>query len=410
MVLPKRDKTGTVLAGACCVTALLNTVCSTALAQETQRVMPLQPNPPASDENLLRYGDFDVRPHLKIGSMYDDNIFISPNDEQDDFLWVFTPGVLIGSGDYGAREDNYVFINYEPDFIVFTDHSDQNDIDHDARLAIQRRPGNWTLNLQQDFATYSGPTVDVGRRVNETVYTTLLGAKYDISPKTSAEIHGSQIIDNYDTTGVLDGYNEWIIESWADYGLTPKLKVGGGLTAGWVDVQGSANQTYQQPLLRFLYALTGKVDLRASAGAEFRQFQDNDEDRADFVASLGSTYRPIENTALTLDAFHRNQNSVLLVNQNSRASGITASLRQDFLVKYHFYLGGGYEFLDYYATQPGVAAPRQDDYYFVRTGVNWDLNDRINLGLFYQFRKNDSNVDTYSFDDNQVGLTFAYRF
>lgn len=416
MVLYKRDKTGTVFASACCVTALLNTVCS---AQNgDSRVMPLQPNPPSSEENVLRYGEFDVRPHMKIGGMYDDNIFLDSSSEEDDFLWVFTPGVLLGLGDYREEKENYVYINYEPDFIVYTDNSGLNDVDHDARLKLQRRPGNWTLFLEQDFVTYSGSSVDVGNRVDEMIFTTIGNARYEISPKTSVELGAKQIIDDYDTdipSGgmnstnlVVEGFNIWEFEGWFDYAVTPKVKVGGGVTGGIADVRGSANQTYEQPKARVTYNLTGKLDLRASAGVEFRQI-DGGKDREDLVASLGASYRPFEATSISFDAFHRNENSVRLVNQNYRSTGFALGLRQDIATIYHLYFGAGYQHLDYYATRSGVAAPRQDDYFYGRLGASWDMTDRMNLGAFYQHRNNDSNTN-FDFDNNQIGLTFAYRF
>jgi uncharacterized protein (PEP-CTERM system associated) len=113
---------------------------------------------------------------------------------------------------------------------------------------------------------------------------------------------------------------------------------------------------------------------------------------------------------LTFDAYRRNQNSILLVDQNSRGTGAAIAVHHDLSTIYHFHLGGGYEFRNYYATQSGVSAPREDDYFFVRAAANWDVTDRINVGLFYQFRQNDSNDPSLSFDDNQVGLTLAYRF
>ena len=406
MVLYKRDKTGTVFASACCVTALLNSVCS---AQEANpRVMPLQPDPPAGEENILRYGDFDVRPHMKVGVMYDDNIFLQSSNEEEDLLWVFTPGVLLGLGDYREEKENYVYINYEPDFILFTDNSEYSDVDHDARLKLQRRPGNWTLFLEQDFVTYSGGDVDVGNRVDEMAFTTLASAQYEFSPKTSVEVGAKQIIDDYDSNLTIQGYNIWEFEGWFDYAVTPKVKVGGGVTGGIADVRGSANQTYEQPKARVTYNLTGKLDLRASAGVEFRQI-DGGSDREDLVASLGATYRPLEATSITFDAFHRNENSVRLVNQNYRSTGFAVGLRQDIATIYHVYFGGGYQHLDYYATQPNVLAPRQDDYFYVRLGASWDMTDRMNLGAFVQHRDNDSNTN-FDFDNNQVGLTFAYRF
>jgi hypothetical protein len=342
--------------------------------------------------------------------MYDDNIYIKSTGEEDDFLWVFTPGIHIGSGDYGQKEENFTLINYEPDLVVFTHNNNQNDIDHDALLQIQRRPGKWTLNLAQGFTTFSGADVDIGDRADETMFLTTLGAEYEFSPKTSAELNLHQTIDDYEGSTSLDGFNEWSAEAWADYHITPKVRLGAGVTAGIVDIRGSENQTYEQPLVRVVYELSGKVDLRASGGVEFRQFEGDKDNRTDGVFSLGGTYRPWENVSVNVDAHHRNQNSVRLADQNYRSTGIRGTLIYDLFVKYHLLLGGGYEFINYYSTASGVAAPREDDYYFARLGASWDVLDKLNIGVFYQYRDNDSNLGNFSFENNQVGLTTAYRF
>lgn len=402
-----RDKTGTVFASACCVTALLNSVSYTAHAQP--RILPVQPTAPQAEENILRYGDFDVRPTAKAGVMYDDNIFLESSGEEDDILWVITPGVLLGSGDYQAMQENFILVTYEPDFIIFTDNSDENAIDHDAQFLIQRRPGKWRLNLGQTFQKFTGADVDLGERADETVFVTRAGAEYELSPKTSFELGAMQRFDDFKGSG-LDGYNQWEGQGWFDYWLTPKVRVGAGLTGGYVDVKGAANQTYEQPLLRVRYTLTDKVDLHASGGIEFRQFDGDGDDHEEPVGSLGVTYKPFENTRLGLDAYHRSQNSVRLNGQNYRATGARAAINHDLFVKYHLFLAGGYEFLNYYSTEEGVLAPREDDYLFLRTAASWDVTERMNLGIFYQFQDDDSNDSNFSWTDNQVGLTFAFRF
>jgi opacity protein-like surface antigen len=71
---------------------------------------------------------------------------------------------------------------------------------------------------------------------------------------------------------------------------------------------------------------------------------------------------------------------------------------------------GGYENSDYTANRLGVIALRNDDYFFTRLGMDWALADRLTVGAYYQFRKNDSTDASHSFDNHQVGINAVYHF
>ena len=72
---------GTAVSKACVVTAVLNSVIATGHGQT-----PLRTEQPPVDitERALHYGPFDIRPSLRAGVMYDDNIFITSTDEESD--------------------------------------------------------------------------------------------------------------------------------------------------------------------------------------------------------------------------------------------------------------------------------------------------------------------------------------
>lgn len=410
---------GMAAAKAFLVTAVLNSLITPGHAQESPPAEPSQkgvsqkeltseePSQKELREKVLSYGPFDIRPSLRGGVMYDDNIFIRPTNKVDDVVWTITPGVLVGAGDYRVKEASYMTVFYAPTAQIFTDNSDETTLDHDARLSTSLIENKWRLSLDQGYQHVSGAVVDVGDRVTRSVYDTQVAFLYEISPKTTWDLSGRQRINDYKD---YSNFNEWNLGTGVDYEVTPKVKAGLGLVFGWLDVVGSVNQTYQQLLGRASYYVSEKVEARGSLGGELRQFQGDQDDRASFVYSIGVNYKPYLNTSLTLDTYRRNQNSVVLADQNYTTTGVTAGVRQRFREKYTVYAGGGYESANYSANEQNVNADRDDDFWLARVGFDWQVLEKLVVGIFYQYRDNDSNERTYDFSNNQVGLTVGYEF
>ena len=392
----------TALSRACSITtALLGGLLLPAYSQEARQEKGDVPGSPA------RYGPFDVLYGIRGSVVYDDNIYISHTNKKADVIFNIAPNITVGAGDYREGEANLVKLSYTPTVILFADQSKNNAIDHDALLKGQWRPGSWKFGLQQEYQNYSGAVVDVGNRVNRQIYTTVLSSVYEVSPRTSFELDGRQSINNYQR---LTDFNEWAVSAWMDYELTPLLKTGLGITGGFVDVQPGVNQTYQQILARATYSLTELLDLRASAGGELREFQGGQKNRVNPVFTIGGTYRPLENTTLTLDAYRRSQTSVVLRDQNYTTSGFNVGVRQVFRENYALNLSGGYENSDYTSNVKGTVANRTDDYFIAQIGVDWNVLEKLTVGAFYQFRDNHSTDSNHSFDNHQVGLNVSYRF
>jgi hypothetical protein len=388
--------------GACLCLALSLCLSAPALGQESEtNTAPVTPA-----INILHCGPFDLFPKVAAGVTYDDNIFIRDTNPQSDLVWLLSPGFELAAGDYNEREISFASIKYAPAFVLFTDHSVNDAIDHDASLQAQWHPARVNLGLQQRIGIYSGSLVEAGNRVDRRLYDTELKATSEISPKTGLEFVGTQSINDYES---FNSFNEWTAAGWLNYSLTEKTHAGAGVTAGFVDNLKGANQTYQQGLVRMTYQVAGKVDLRGSAGAEMRQFEDDPRDRLDGIFSLGLTYHPLERTEIKLDAFRRTQSSVALTDQDYTITSLSAGLRQGFLAKYAATLDGGYNHLDYLARTTSIDATRIDDYFFVRLGLQWQATDRALAGVYYQYRKNDSN-DAFSFENNQLGVNASYRF
>lgn len=362
---------------------------------------------------VVRLGPVDGRLRASGGMVYNDNIYTLPVLQQSDLVWVLTPGVAIGAGQYLLGEQRYLKLDYAPTFLFFLETDENNAVNHDANLSGQWQGGKATLSLNQGFREDSGISVssgglsEVGTTTEHRRFDTDLGFGYELGAKTSMEISGTQSIDTYEE-GLRDR-TDWAGKAFVDYQFTQKTRLGLGGVFGYRDQEGGSHQIYEQARLRFSYVLSGKTQVNGSFGGEWGQFGDGTTSFGP-VFDFGASYQPADATAVSLQAYRREQPSSVYSSQNYISTGFSASVRQRFLHKTFFTLGGGYENRVYEATQAGVTADRVDDYFFVRFSFEWRVTARWIAGAFYLYRNNDSNSYFDNFDQNQVGLQTAFTF
>jgi uncharacterized protein (PEP-CTERM system associated) len=126
---------------------------------------------------------------------------------------------------------------------------------------------------------------------------------------------------------------------------------------------------------------------------------------------LGGTWSPFDGTTVYLDAYREEYSSSTLNSQNYFATGVSGRIRQRFLQKFYVGIGGGYENSQYYRTS-AAAAPtnREDNYYYVRPSLDYQITDWWSVGAFYMYRTNDSTSATNNFFNNQAGLETSLAF
>jgi hypothetical protein len=398
----------------CCVLLLMTGLASRGAAQNSPGgavygdtvphgsavVYPEQLYQDESHYGVIKIGPVNVHPNITAGLTYDDNLNIKNVNRVDDFYFDISPGFR---AIIGENRDKFISLTYHPRIIVFAQEDQNNSVDQDANLLAQWHFNKLTLAAGQGFQLYSGNEIDAGARVDRKSYITTLGAIFNYSEKTSFELNLRQTIADYGTS--FSDFNEWVASPYMNYQITDKVKLGLGVTAGFLDTRSGPNQTYEQGLVRAVYKLTEKIDARAQVGAEIRQFQNGGDDGPTPVLSIGATYRPREKTQLGLGAYRRQQNSVSLTNQNYEVTGVNASINQQLREKLSASLLAGYDYADYKGTLAGVAANRVDKYYYLQAGLNFQITPKWSAGAFYTHRHNDSKgTGSTRFTNNQVGL------
>ncbi len=358
---------------------------------------------------------------LTVRGVWDDNIFISNTNRVSDYYVAIEPYITIGVGDIEGRNKSYLRLDYMPSAILFADHSDEDAFNQLIHVEGGYDFGRLRLSLSEDIALLESANL------NSFVDTTGLWANLDASAPTRVNIFSTRLRADYQLTGkvFLQGELDSLIYFYPDnissymisgglyvyYHWLPKVTVGIGGTVGydWVD-DPTTNQTFEQVNVRLNYEVTNKFFLFASAGVEFRQFDGNRGTYTSPVFEVGSIYNPFNGTTLTLAAGRRIYNSGYLANQDFGTTYIVGRFQQRLFRRVYLGLAGGYENSDYIATDRDVSAPRNDNYWFIEPSVDVLITRWLSAGVYYLYREDSSNIDFFSFYDNQVGVRATVRF
>ena len=365
---------------------------------------------------------FYYRLLLTVRGVWDDNIFISHTNRVSDYYFAIEPTITIGVGDIEGRNKSYLRLDYMPSGILFVDHSDEDAFNQLIHLEGGYSSGRWRLSLLEDIAILESANL------NSFFDTTGLWANTDASGPTRVNIFDTRLVADYQLTGKVylqgelgssiyfypDNISSYAIWGglYVYYNWLPKVSVGIGGTVGyvWVD-DPTSNQPFEQINVRLNYEATVKLNLYASAGVEFVQF--DDAGRGTYttpVFELGATYNPFPGTYLTLAAGRRIYSSGYMPGQDFGGTYVVGRFQQRLFRRLYLGLGVGYENSDYFAAANDVNATRNDDYWFIEPSVDVLITRWLSAGVYYLHREDNSSIDSVSFYDNQVGVRATVRF
>jgi hypothetical protein len=362
-----------------------------------------------------------IAPHIQAKVTYDDNIFIQPDHKRADFIFTLAPGITFGyweleeGRDYFQWKDagslierargNFLIADYTAFLLGFARTSSENTVDHDGRVAFRWELAKLTLGATLAAGSNTEADPDVGERVRVRTLAINITSRYQVSDKTLLGLALSNTINDPD--GFIQT-TEWRAEGFAQYAITPLLQLGLGLAGGRLQVEEGSDQVFEQILGRAEYSLTDKLAAQFSGGVEFRQFDESNNDRTSPVFALGIDWRPAAATEVTLQAFRQVGASSLNADENITTTGFEANFRRALRGGLQFSLAGGYHVASY--TFAGGGETRTDHYVFVRPGLFYRITDRLQAGLTYQYRRNDSNLQRFGFSNNQLTAEIGLRY
>jgi hypothetical protein len=361
---------------------------------------------------------------IDVAEIYDDNLTLASNNRIHDFYTRIGPALTLGFGDTIVREENFLELYYEPDFLVFADHSNFDAVEHVAHLAGQYRFARLTVGVVENIqlaetgdsqlpgytgTIVNGVNIDTGGRRRINTYATHLVAAYDLTGKTSLSAAGDYTLIDY--PGGLTNSHRISGNLFLNYQYSPKLVVGVGSTAGR-DVldQANSNQTFEQANLRGSYAVTAKLNASGLVGLEFRQFDTGSRGSVTPVFDLSATYKPFDGTSISIDASRATQTSAVLLGQDYTSTQVQVTAKQRLLRRFGLSFTAGYQNLGYIDALTHTVASREDNYYFIQPTIDVRITNFWFAGAFLVYRQNTSTFSNFGFNDMQVGIRTALRF
>ena len=354
--------------------------------------------------------------------IWDDNIYNSSVNKVSDFYFAIEPSIILSLGGGDEDSHNGLAFTYQPSFFIFIDNSNNDSVQQLIRLTGGRRFGHLSLSLSADVRLLDGTDLNSLSDPNGHQ------ANLDVQGRNRHQIYEAQLSGSYDLTGKLflsgggtffaDEYSDPLVSSrefggnlYLNYIYSDKLTVGLGGTGGINTVSNNAgDQFFEQANVRLSYNASAKIGVSATAGAEFRQFDNasGTEVRPDFTLSAG--YTPFDGTSISLTGSNQTYNSASLVGQNFSEFTTSLSITQRFMQRFFFGFAVGYTNSDYYSAVQGITSSRNDDFYYITPSVDFNVTRYWAFGAYYIHREDSSNIPFFGFVDNQVGFRTKLTF
>lgn len=343
-----------------------------------------------------------IHPFLSVGAVYDDNIFLEPDNEESDLILTATLGV---QAEFGSAERG-VSAGYALSGFLFTDHSENNSLNHDLWATAHRQFSKTRVAGAVRYQHLSGSDRDAGGYTERDSLTASLDFGHELSGKTN--LHGGV----HHTSTFYDAFNDSADTNarfGADYAVTGKTRLGAEGVVGYLAGQSGVDQTYEQANATLSYGATGKLTFTGSAGWEWRQ-GDGGGDSDGFVYSLGLFYQPRETTTVSLRGSRHTFASALFDDVTRRSTNVELGLSQKIYSRFALSVAAGYEHSEYQGSNR-FGAGREDDYFYVRPSLSFGITSRVWSTFFYEYRHNDSSsVAGQSFENNRVGAQVGITF
>jgi hypothetical protein len=350
---------------------------------------------------------------LTVGEMYDDNILISPQ-KTSDFITHISPNIDYQMGEMNATDSNYLNVYFEPTIFLYNQHSQFDREDYNADLYYQYQWSRLTLGIEQQYQHLTDGSIDLGRLATRDIYTTQASGNYAYNDNLGIFGTATQQISAYQQAPAVT-INQWTGDVSALYQVASKLWLGAGPRISVIDISGAPNEQENDFLARLKYNPGGKITMTFAGGVEYLEYQGSTPSHLLPIAEFTGTYTPFDGTQISLSATRESINSFALDGETIIDSTVQGSVRQRFLQNFFFTVSAGYTNSDYKygamefnAIQNGPR--REDDYYFVNAGLEWDANNWLTVNGSYQYSEDDSNFAQNSFNDNRVNLEAAVHF
>ena len=354
---------------------------------------------------------------LDVEERYDDNVFLEPNNEKDDFINIATPYIQYVLP-FGFKARHLLQLLYKAEIGTFSDYTDQNYVNQDASI-------NLKLGLPFGYLKVSNLYRDTSSRA-DTEFTERIDRIEDKADVTlGVELNRlkfegsiSYFTRDYDENEYSSlEYDETAYKFTAYYTPPPWEKTDLLLeyTHSEIDYESdpSRDGEYNQIMAGVRGQITPKITGIIKGG-----YQDRDYDLASEkgfqsgVAEVGLVWDISEGTKLRFNCERKAVESTYMSNNFYKANRFYAQFSQKFLRRFTFLCALTYENNKYpeETTVGSETKKREDDIYTVEVGLEYAFKEWWKAKIGYEYKDRDSNFDSEDYTRNLASVSCSFLF
>jgi len=360
------------------------------------------------DPIRMKIGKLTIEPNLFASMQYDDNIFLSKDDAQDDLRYRIKPALDFI---YGNKTEDYIDLRLAYEWELYNDLTDQNDENWYLESGIFWDFTKSTLFLKADYSTDTSGDLEQGTLTRET--SSKLSSEFErtVSSKTSASLMFDVRYKDYPNNASLVGYTDLNPAARFYYQMFSKSDIFGEFGYGYVNRTGynGRDDEYTSYSIGIRREQTAKLNLEGKIGGQYRSPKEQDtEDTFNLVFYLKMLARFSSLTTMTLHGGQYVTPSASNVNADQTELWAEAMITRKISgSELYFDARAKFRHLEWNDVKIDDVYRKDDEWTFY-LGSYYRFTPELKAGINYQFRTDNSNNDIYDFEDNQVTIYGRY--
>ena len=385
----------------------------------------------AQQGGKIRFGNLSVIPGIEIQGVYDDNIYKGNGKEyanplltqqekkESDWIAHAKPSLWLN---YVLPERGYVNLGYTGDFAFYDKNTSNDWKNNQGNLDINyMAPGGLILGVTDTYLRAEDPygssdQYGIGRVVKRWVNDLRTKAGFAVMSNFRALLYYNNYKQQYkDIADYTQDYTDNEVGIGAETRFLPKtwgfLRYHYGQreynTLGPLQTSDAHNSDFEWNKVSagLTWDPGAKLSGELNVGYQWLTYDNRytdtgveREDKNTWVAATSINYLPTETTAMTLNISRAVRSTASDTNEQFVDTGVSFSIKQQLLAK--LYLLGGVSYSKNEYNIP-VGNARTDDNYLGNIGLDYAIQEWLDVGIGYNYNRKDSNVENQEFVDNQ---------
>lgn len=382
----------------------------------------------SSPDTPFQAGSLSFRPRFNYRYMNAEDLPVGSRRIATE-IHTFSPGFAVDLG----RQWSF---DYMPTWTYYTARAFKDTVDESASLRGSVAGQNWALQFTENFSIASPTLIETAQQTKTRSWLTSVGASRSFGQKVGLQL-GATLAEEY--TDISPDTRNWSTQNWLTVQLSPSISIGAGPGAGYIEISGAPDMTFERYLARVNWKATDKLMFAMSGGMEYRHSNASDgKDMKYPTIDASVSYQPFATTQVGF-TYSRSISNSYFRNQVTKGSSWSLNISQRLLQ--HFYLSANwshqdssYEGVTLTFLPPPVEPPpegeevdpeapipddrpilislpgRSDKVDQLSTRLTFQFLKRLSFSATYQRSKNHSSAEEFSFNSTQYGFEIGFRY